>query len=183
MNARTTIEIDPERSICQRYSNRIRAYGLCHLRDAASTEDLVQQVLLTVLQALRDQLPFVISHAHRERLQVAGTRIAVTDVAPTHDATSRPSARFTPNVDLLVFALHGDVSSADRVDVEIASPTGEPRYLLEDVPFDRETGEVLVACQRHYEGMFPGDPIFTVHAVEAGEHRTVGDYVVAHVWR
>jgi hypothetical protein len=32
--------------------------------------------------------------------------------------------------------------------------------------------------------MFPdGDPIFTVHAVQAGKRRTIGDYVVEHVWR
>ena len=53
MNA-TTLEADQERSFCQRYSNRIRAYGLCHLRDTAAAEDLVQHVLLIVLQALRD---------------------------------------------------------------------------------------------------------------------------------
>jgi len=53
MNA-TTLEADQERSFCQRYANRIRAYGLCHLRDTAAAEDLVQQVLLIVLQALRD---------------------------------------------------------------------------------------------------------------------------------
>jgi RNA polymerase sigma-70 factor (ECF subfamily) len=47
------VEADRERSICQRYSNRIRSYGLCHLRDGAAAEDLVQQVLLIVLQALR----------------------------------------------------------------------------------------------------------------------------------
>jgi RNA polymerase sigma-70 factor, ECF subfamily len=47
------VEPDRERSICQRYSNRIRSYGLCHLRDSAAAEDLVQQVLLIVLQALR----------------------------------------------------------------------------------------------------------------------------------
>jgi hypothetical protein len=146
---------------------------------AAATERLAK-----VVGTLREKLPFVISHAHRERLEAAGTRIAVTDVEATLDPTLRPSARFTPNVDLLVFALRGDVSSADRVDVEIASPTGEPRYVLEDVPFDRQTGEVLIACQRHYEGMFPaGDPIFSVHAVEAGKHRAVGEYVVTHVWR
>jgi hypothetical protein len=93
-------------------------------------------------------------------------------------------AKFSPDVDLLVFELQTDVAKADRVDVEIASPTGEPRYVLEDVPFDRKTGEVLIACQRHYEGMFPaGDPIFSVHAVEGGERRAVGDYVVTHVWR
>ena len=55
MNA-TTIDAEQERSFCQRYSNRIRAYGMCHLRDNAAAEDLVQQVLLIVLQALRDGL-------------------------------------------------------------------------------------------------------------------------------
>ena len=47
------MEAEDERSICQRYSNRIRSYGLCHLRDGTAAEDLVQQVLLVVLQALR----------------------------------------------------------------------------------------------------------------------------------
>jgi RNA polymerase sigma-70 factor (ECF subfamily) len=42
-----------ERAICLRYADRIRAYGLRHLRDGAAAQDLVQQVLLTVLQALR----------------------------------------------------------------------------------------------------------------------------------
>jgi hypothetical protein len=32
--------------------------------------------------------------------------------------------------------------------------------------------------------MFPaGDPIFSLHAVEAGQRRAVGKYVVTHVWR
>ncbi len=142
------------------------------------------QGLAAVVGGLREKIPFVISHAHRDRLVEAGTRIHVTQVEPTPDRSARKSARFTPEVDLLVFALRGDVSKADRVDVEIASPTGEPRYVLEDVPFDRKSGEVLIACQRHFEGMFPaGDPIFSVHAIEAGERRAVGDYVVEHVWR
>jgi RNA polymerase sigma-70 factor (ECF subfamily) len=34
--------------------NRIRAYGVLHLRDATAADDLVQQVLLVVLQALRE---------------------------------------------------------------------------------------------------------------------------------
>jgi hypothetical protein len=55
---------------------------------------------------------------------------------------------------------------------------------LDVVPSDRQTGAVLIACQRHYEGMFPaGDPIFSVHAVEARKRRAVGEHVVTHVWR
>jgi RNA polymerase sigma-70 factor (ECF subfamily) len=43
-----------EREICQRYAPRVRAYGLAHLRDAAAAQDLVQRVLLSVLEALRE---------------------------------------------------------------------------------------------------------------------------------
>jgi len=48
------VDAERERAIVQRYANRIRAYGLRHLRHAAAADDLVQQVLLVVLQALRD---------------------------------------------------------------------------------------------------------------------------------
>jgi RNA polymerase sigma-70 factor (ECF subfamily) len=53
MAAATTPEVEYERSVCQRYSKRICAYGLRHLRDVTAAEDLAQQVLLSVLQALR----------------------------------------------------------------------------------------------------------------------------------
>ena len=145
---------------------------------AAASERLAH-----VIVGLRAMIPFVISHAHRDRLVSSGTRVLVTPIDPGTDPGARKRARFTPDVDLLVFALRGDISRAERVDVDIASPTGSPRYTLEGVPFDREKGEVLIACQRHFEGMFPADPIFSVHAVESGERRTVGDYIVTHVWR
>ena len=48
------VDTQAERQICEKYAARIRAYGLCYLRDRAAAEDLVQQVLLTVLGALRD---------------------------------------------------------------------------------------------------------------------------------
>jgi RNA polymerase sigma-70 factor (ECF subfamily) len=48
------VDVEQERAICQRYANRIRAYGLRHLREAAAADDLVQQVLLVVLQSLRE---------------------------------------------------------------------------------------------------------------------------------
>jgi RNA polymerase sigma-70 factor (ECF subfamily) len=43
-----------EREICQRYAHRVRAYGMVHLRDQAAAQDLVQHVLLSVLEALRE---------------------------------------------------------------------------------------------------------------------------------
>jgi RNA polymerase sigma-70 factor (ECF subfamily) len=47
------VKSEDEHAICEKYGNRIKAYGLRHLRDPAATQDLVQYVLLSVLQALR----------------------------------------------------------------------------------------------------------------------------------
>jgi RNA polymerase sigma-70 factor (ECF subfamily) len=48
------MEDDAERALCGRYADRIRGYGLRHLRDAAAADDLVQHVLLAVLTATRE---------------------------------------------------------------------------------------------------------------------------------
>jgi hypothetical protein len=133
-----------------------------------------------VVTGLRGLVPPVLSHALRDRLASQGMRLRVTNVQPGVEAT----AHFTRDVDLLIHVLHADLSRAARVDVEVLAPDGEPRVALEQVPFDATKGEVLIACQRHYEHMLPPgvDPIFRVHAFEAGERRRVGDYLVIHVW-
>ena len=47
----TTPEAEAE--LCHSMGPRIRRYGLRHLRDPHAAEDLTQQVLITVVQALR----------------------------------------------------------------------------------------------------------------------------------
>lgn len=44
---------DAESEMCRRMGPRIRLYGLRHLRSTAAADDLVQQVLLKILEALR----------------------------------------------------------------------------------------------------------------------------------
>ena len=44
---------EAEADMCQRMAPRIRLYGLRHLRSPSAADDLVQQVLLKVLEALR----------------------------------------------------------------------------------------------------------------------------------
>ena len=44
---------DAEAEMCRRMAPRIRLYGLRHLRSPSAADDLVQQVLLKVLEALR----------------------------------------------------------------------------------------------------------------------------------
>ena len=139
---------------------------------AAAAERLASLTL-----ALREVIPPVISRAYRERLIAKGTRVQLTHV----DADHPSHARFAADIDLLVHVLRGDLSRAERVDVEILAPDGTPRASVPYVPFDGVAGEVLIACQRHYEQW--GDPIFRVLAFEGGERRRVGDYTVRHVWR
>jgi RNA polymerase sigma-70 factor, ECF subfamily len=46
-------DAEAEAEMCRRMAPRIRLYGLRHLRSAAAADDLAQQVLLKVLEALR----------------------------------------------------------------------------------------------------------------------------------
>ncbi|HEY0705996.1 MAG TPA: hypothetical protein VGG33_04330, partial [Polyangia bacterium] len=77
------------------------------------------------------------------------------------------------------------LTRAERVDVELLDPAGVVRLQLERVPFDPDRGEVLIACQRHYEtiGAVPGDPRFSLQVFEGGVRRQVGSYFVRHQWR
>lgn len=133
-----------------------------------------------LVTGLRELIPPVISHAHRDRLVAAGTRIRHTPVQPGVDA----EAGFAPDIDLLVHVLRGDLARAERVDVELMDPRTQVAHLqFQGVPFDPGAGEVLIACQRHFEHLPVMDPLFRVLAYEAGVPRRVGDYFVRHRWR
>lgn len=128
---------------------------------------------------VREHLPPIISPAQRDRLLARGTRIRVTPVDAGVDAT----AVFGPEVDLLVHALRVDLSRAQRVDVEIVMQGWSEPLLCEGDPLRREV--------RRGPGLLPAplpahvprrDPIFRVHVVESGERRSVGDYLVRHIW-
>jgi len=133
--------------------------------------------LAKLVGSLVEFVPPVVSRAHVRRLLDRGKRVHETSVEA--DATAR--AVFASNLDLLVHVLRGDLSRTDRVDVEDLSQDQVPLVSFEGVPFDSETGEVLVACQRHYGETFPFDVIFRVHAVEGDVRRRVGD-LVYHVF-
>src|SRR5262249_59667639 len=61
--------------------------------------------LAGLVGALREKIPFVISHAHRDRLVAAGTRIHGTPLEPTPARAAKTSARFPPPRDALLFPL------------------------------------------------------------------------------
>jgi hypothetical protein len=135
--------------------------------------------LAGLVGALHEAVPPVLSRARRERLERAGKRLVVTPVA----AGGEERAVFAPGVDYLVHVLRGDLAAARSVDLDLVTPDGTLLRAYENVPFDAAAGEVMIACQRHYEGRVPEDTRFRVWAHEGGERRRVGDYYIEHVWR
>ena len=83
---------EAEAEFCRRMGPRIRLYGLRHLRSASAADDLVQQVLVTVLEALRAsrlQEPAKLAHF------VLGTcRMTVLDSRRTSRRQEELLARF-----------------------------------------------------------------------------------------
>ena len=49
----TGVDAEAEADLCRRLVPRVRAYGLRHLREDAAAADLAQDVVVTVLEALR----------------------------------------------------------------------------------------------------------------------------------
>jgi hypothetical protein len=138
----------------------------------------VSDRLARLVGGLHEAIPPVISHAHRDRLVRAGRQIKTTRVR----AVTLAHAHFTRDIDYMVLVLHADLSRAERVDVEVVRPGGEVALEMQHVPFDAKAGEVLMACQRHYQAFGNDAPTFRVLAVEGGERRPVGEYVVVHHW-
>jgi hypothetical protein len=129
-----------------------------------------------LVRALRSLVPPVVSAEQLDRLLRAGVRIRATDVPPSRSVT----VAFSPGVDLLIHRLHGDLSRAERVDCEVLDGRGTRLLACEHVPFDREHGEVLIACQRHYVSQYAPDIRFRISAVDAEGRRTSRDYEVFH---
>ena len=133
--------------------------------------------LARLVEGLREVVPPVLSAAHLDRLRAAGKKLLVTDVQPGVDS----AAFFARELDLLVHALHGDLAHAQTVDLEVLAGAREPMR-FERVPFSRAAGLVFVACQRHFQTLYPDDTRFRVVASEPGGRRVIGEYFIAHTW-
>ena len=119
----------------------------------------------------------MISPAQLEALHARGLAIVETAFV----AGQRTPVAFAPGVDLLVHRLGGlDLTRAERVEVVVRSESSgvaqEPF-----APFDRERGEVLIACQRHFD-VFPRDVVFDVRVFRGAAPPETAAYLVPHVF-
>jgi hypothetical protein len=119
------------------------------------------EAIARIVQTFKEAVPPIVTEAQTDELRARGLKVVENVFRPGE----RKLAVFAPEVDILIHRLTGmDLAGAERVSVLILTEsTG--RILFEDhfVPFDRDRGEVLVACQRHF-AMFPPDVLFEVRA-------------------
>jgi hypothetical protein len=131
-----------------------------------------------VTEALRAMIPPIIDHARLESLRAAGRGIRDNPVVPDE----RRLVVFDAQTDLLIHRLRCDLSRAARVEVHVtAEGTGTALLLEPSAPFDRDSGEVLIACQRHFEN-FPHDILVEVHAHDAAGVVTIARFPLPHVF-
>jgi hypothetical protein len=147
-----------------------------HLFGCAECTERSGQVAALV-RTLARMLPPVISRPRLEQLLQDGARIRHTPVEPDE----RVTVVFSPGVDYLVHHLRAPLSDVRRVDCQVVSPDGRTIYDHSHVPFDRERGEVLIACQRHYVQSGDVDTRFCVTSFDETGASRVREYGVFHV--
>jgi len=117
----------------------------------------------SVTETARQILPPALSRARLDSLRAGGLRVRENAFSPGE----RRTVGFDGGVDLLIHRLAGlDLAGADHVSLQVlVESTGERLFALDHVPFERDEGAVLIACQRHFASL-PPDTRFevTVHA-------------------
>ncbi len=130
-----------------------------------------------ITETLRELIPPVIDHAALARLRAGGARIVENPLLPGE----RRTVIFPPGVDLLIHRLGGlDLSDAQSVSVTVtAETTGQVLMADPRAPFDPASGEVIIACQRHFATM-PADIVVDVRAFDAAGIERRALYPIPH---
>lgn len=130
-----------------------------------------------LLEAAQALVPPVLTRARVERLRASLPAIKQGDVSPG----GRAVVDFGPGEPMFLLHLKADLAGAERVDFSIEAG-GQTLLEMPSVPFDRETGAVVVACQRHYiEQGYPPHVQMRLRAVKDGQLTDVGVYTIDHV--
>jgi hypothetical protein len=145
---------------------------------ACATCTAMSERIAAVTEKLRSLEPPVISAARLDELRSAGRRIQDNPVAPG----GRKRVVFSEQ-EFIVHHLGGlDLTDVDRVGL-VVRDDGTDQVVTEypSAPFDPKTGEILIACQRHFV-VFPANIAFQVTTYARGEAKNVTRYVVEHEW-
>ena len=148
-----------------------------HVFSCASCTTLSERIA-AVTEKMRSVEPAMITSERLAELRAAGRRIDDNFVAPGERKSVLVSEQ-----EMSIHHLGGlDCAGVDRVGVLVRSHgTGQIVTEYPSAPFDAKTGEVLIACQRHFS-MFPPDIEFEVTTFARGAPKKVTSYIVDHQW-
>jgi hypothetical protein len=160
---------DAEASDGERLEEHLFACDACGER-AETMEALVRQ--------LRTTVPAWLTRERRVALEKA-LPLRESSVAPGKEATLE-LGRDAP---IGFWIMQADLTGVERLDCAFLSRDGALLTSFEDVPFDADRGEVVLACQIHYRHLpFPHDMVVRVEAIEPSGRRPIGDYLLHHVY-
>jgi hypothetical protein len=146
----------------------------CDTCTAASTR------VSAITEAMRALIPPFLDHARLAMLQDRGLRITDNVVLP---GERRPVV-FGRDTDILMHRLGGlDLSGVERVALRLTvEETGDLLIEEPNAPFDRDSGEVLIACQRHFAS-YPPNIVVEVSAHDASGGARVARYLLPHLYQ
>jgi anti-sigma factor RsiW len=146
---------------------------------ACATCATAAERIAVITEGIRASISPFITARELDALRARGLRVEENPVRPGE----RAPVLFRRDIDLLVHRLGElDLSRAERVQVRVLSEeTGDVMMESPAVPFLAVSGEVLIACQRHFSEM-PPDVVFEVSVIEAGVAKASAIYIVPHVF-
>lgn len=162
---------DLEPTELDRVDEHLMSCGVCTAESARVS---------SVTEAVRALIPPVVDHARLAALRARGLRIVDNPLLPD----LRKEVHFGPETDILLHRLGGlDLLAAERVSIEFSvEATGDVLLSEPSAPFDRASGEVLIACQRHFAA-FPPNIVAHVRTHDASGTERVARYPIPHVWK
>lgn len=149
-----------------------------HLFGCASCTAAMERVQ-RVIGAFRSGLPPVITTTQLAELRIQSLAMEENTFVPGE----RQQITFPANLDLMIHHLGGlSLQDAERVSLTVRSESSGI-VIHEDpiAPFDRERGEILIACQKHFVA-FPPDIVVDVRVHRPAQPPQLATYVLPHVF-
>lgn len=148
-----------------------------HLFQCASCAARAER-LHQLAATLRELLPPWLTPERRQQLvERLGEALQVVPVRAGETA----ALTLGPGREVGLWVLQADLRGAERLHCEMVSLEGAPLFTWDHVPFDAERGELVLACQLHYQVFgLPDEVRLRVNLGEASGDPPLAEYRLRH---
>lgn len=132
-----------------------------------------------ITEGVRAMIPAFVSPERVAALRARGLRILENQVV----AGTSKTAVFPLGADMILHRLGGlDLERVENAQVTVLhEETGQVLLVDENAPFDKDAGEILVACQRHF-GTDTRTIVFEVRTRDRSGATQLARYAIPHVF-